>query len=157
LAGDSNASSILGTDDVQFTVYRPCAVRPGKWYSLLAYAHLARRRDGDSGDHPDPVVEVERQARAALAELAGAYTKIRQDSGQPIPKGGAMSFPLELPGVEVNPPSRAFYWVETIHKEEFRLRAPAELAGQTVRGRLTALLGPLLLAELTVAIAVDDA
>jgi hypothetical protein len=35
-------------EDVQFTVYRPRAVVPERWYTLLAFAHLAAKR----GDAP---------------------------------------------------------------------------------------------------------
>ena len=34
----------LPLDEVQFTVFRPKIVRPGEWYPMLAFAHLAERR-----------------------------------------------------------------------------------------------------------------
>src|SRR5581483_6935435 len=45
-------------DDVQFTVYRPTAVRPEKWYPLLAFAHRSQRPPDADPDEPDPVEEV---------------------------------------------------------------------------------------------------
>ncbi|HKI33126.1 MAG TPA: toll/interleukin-1 receptor domain-containing protein [Gemmataceae bacterium] len=41
-------------ENVQFTVYRPQAVAPGQWYSLLAFAHLTAKRPdaGPSLFHP---------------------------------------------------------------------------------------------------------
>jgi serine/threonine protein kinase len=55
------APDYTADDNVQFTVYRPGMVVPGRWYDLLAFAHLSERRP-DAPDEPDPVEEVRRQA-----------------------------------------------------------------------------------------------
>ncbi len=48
-------------ENVQFTVYRPKAVKPMAWYPMLAFAHLDDRPDGADDDELDPVEEVIRQ------------------------------------------------------------------------------------------------
>jgi serine/threonine protein kinase len=156
-ASDSPAASALALDEnVQFTVYRPRTIAPVRWHSLLAFAHLAERRPGEI-DTPDPIDEVRRQAEGVLGERAAAYQSTTQDSGAAIPAEGELVFVVEIPGVEVNPPRRSFSWTEPVHREEFRIRAGAQLVGTTVRGRLTVFLGCIVIAELPLAVRVDAA
>src|SRR5262245_12515373 len=139
-------------EHVQFTVYRPRYLPPGTWSTILAFAHLAERRAGAEPGDPDPVEEVRRQAQELLGAHAPAYAGTTQDSSQAIPHAGDLTFVLDLPGLEVNPSQRSFRWLEDVHREEFRIRAPARLDGQTVRGALRVHLGALLVAEVTLAI-----
>src|SRR5262249_16797766 len=83
------------------------------------------------------------------------YRGTTQESQQPAPRQGEMTFVPEVEGVEFNPPSRSFVWEETVHREEFRLRASPELDGQTARGHLTVFLGSIILAEVNLSIRVD--
>jgi hypothetical protein len=142
-------------DDVQFTVYRPRAVAPDRWYTLLAFAHLAAKPAEAPADEPDPVEEVRRQATRVLGEReVRAYQIVTQDAPQSVPREETLTFVPGVPGVEFNPPRRSFRWTEAAHREEFRLRAASYLAGQTARGRLSVFLGDLLLAEVPLAIPV---
>ena len=143
-------------EDVQFTVYRPRTVQPDRWYTLLAFAHLSERpADADPGD-PDPVEEVARQARHVLADEADAYGSVTQDSSAAIPREGELTFVPEAEGVTFNPPRRTFRWVESVHREDFRLRAARAMDGRTARGRLSVFLGSILLAEVRIAIRVES-
>ncbi len=144
-------------ENVQFTVYRPRRIPPERWCPILAFAHLAERRPGAAAGDPDPVEEVRRQARQVLGEQAAAYADSTQDSGEAIPREGEITFVLDLPDLLVNPGQRSFRWLEDVHREEFRVRAPAILDGRTVRGALHVYLGALLVAEVTLAIRVDAA
>jgi len=45
---------------------------------------------------------------------------------------------------------------EAVHREEFRLRAPADLEGRTVKGRVSAYLGPILIAEVALRFRVES-
>ena len=47
--------------DVQFTVFRPRAVAPRKWYWLLAFAHVSERSPDAPREELDPLQEVKRQ------------------------------------------------------------------------------------------------
>jgi hypothetical protein len=143
-------------ENVQFTVYRPRVVQPRKWYPLLAFAHLAERRPDAPADEPDPVAEVYRQAKEVLGKQAKDYHDVTQDSRAAVPREGEITFVPEVPGVEFNPPRRTFLWQEQVHREEFRLRAAAELDGKTVRGRMTVFLGTLILADVALSIKVDS-
>jgi len=144
-------------EHVQFTVYRPRRLPPETWSAILAFAHLAERRADAPPGTPDPVEEVRRQAQEVLGGSAGSYAGSTQDSRQAIPHAGDLTFVLDLPGVEVNPPERTFRWLEDVHREEFRVRAPAGLDGRTVRGALRVHLGALLIAEVTLAVDVGAA
>lgn len=142
-------------EDVQFTVYRPRVVEPLRWYTLLAFAHLeALPADAPPGE-PEPWEEVERQARQALGDMADSYAEVQQGSRHAVPHEAEVTFLLEIPGFEVNPPRRTFLWLESVHREDFRLRAGAGLAGRTARGRLSVFLGSILLAELALTIRVE--
>ena len=44
--------SPVADENVQFTVYRPRAIRPGLWYPMLAFAHLAERRPDAPPEEP---------------------------------------------------------------------------------------------------------
>ncbi|MEK7408191.1 MAG: Hsp70 family protein [Acidobacteriota bacterium] len=105
-------------ENVQFTVYRPRTVRPGNWHPLLAFAHLAERPADALPDEPDPIAEVKRQAQQILGEEVTAFEDRTQDSTQPIPREGEITFVPEIPGVEFNPARRSFLWQEQVHREE---------------------------------------
>ena len=65
-------------ENVQFTVYRPRTIRPTLWYPLVAFAHLSERRP-DAPDDPDPIQEVDRQARQTLGEQFTSYAQLTED------------------------------------------------------------------------------
>jgi hypothetical protein len=143
-------------DNVQFTVYRPRAVQPDRWYPLLAFAHLSEKQPEAAADEPDPAAEVYRQAQQVLGNLARDYQDVTQDSRLAVPRDGEITFVPEVPGVQFNPPRRTFVWQEPVHREDFRMRAPADLDGKTARGRLTVYLGHLILADVSLTIRVDS-
>ena len=134
-------------ENVQFTVYRPRRIAPARWYTLLAFAHLAERRRDAPADAPDPVAEVKRQAERRLGDAAADYRDTVEDSTQAIPREGEIAFLPEVPGLTFNPPRRAFRWTEDVHSEEFRFAADPSLDQATVRGRLTVLLGTIIVAD----------
>jgi hypothetical protein len=146
---------LVADENVQFSVYRPRVVQPDKWYPLLAFAHLAERPADAPPDTPDPLAEVHRQAQQVLGALSPAYHDMTQDSRLAVPREGEITFVPEVPGIVFNPPRRSFLWQEAVHREEFRLRAGADLDGQTARGRLTVFLGGLILADVSLSIRVD--
>src|SRR5439155_12423242 len=131
LADTFGAARAAG-EDVQFTVYRPAALEPDRWCSLLAFAHLAS--GAQPPDSPDPLEEVARQAEAILGPTAASYQQLTQDSRATVPRASGLTFRLRVPGLEVNPVERSFHWIEDVHREEFRVRAPGKLEGTTVRG-----------------------
>lgn len=143
-------------ENVQFTVYRPQAIRPGVWYPMLAFAHLAERRPDAAADAPDPIEQVRALAHQALGERASAYASPTSDSRGAIPKEGELTFVPTMEGVEFNPPHRVFRWLEDVHKEEFRLRADTGHEGAVLRGQLTVFLGAFILADVNLAIKLDE-
>jgi hypothetical protein len=143
-------------EDVQFTVYRPRVVEPLKWYPLLAFAHLSELPEDAAPDEPDPVQEVEAQAQRLLGDLAQEYGDVKEDSRYAVPHEAEITFLPEIPGFEVNPPRRTFLWLESVQREEFRIRARTEVDGTLVRGRMTVFWGSILLAEINLGIRVDS-
>ena len=123
-------------EDVQFTVYRPDAVRPDQWYDMLAFAHLA-----------DLIDTVRQQAEHEFGDQAGAYSDRTQDARTAIPRGATLRYVPRMEGVTFNPPERSLLWMEDIHQETFRLRASNALDGKAARGLLTVYLGTIILAH----------
>jgi len=140
--------------NVQFTVFRPLVVAPKKWYPLLAFAHLSERPPDAPADDPDPLEEVRRQAHQVLGEQLQDYSQVAQDSTEAVPAAGEITFLPEIAGVEFNPSRATFLWLESVHRQDFRLRAKPELDGQTARGRLTVFLGTRIVADVPLAIRV---
>ena len=143
-------------ENAQFTVYRPKVVQPLRWYPLLAFAHLSERPLDAPESEPDPIEEVKRQAYQILGEELSEFQDLTQDSMEPIPRGGEITFVPEIPNVVFNPSRRTFLWQESVHKEEFRLRASQELDGRVARGRMSVFWGSILVAEINFSIRVDS-
>jgi hypothetical protein len=133
-------------ENVQFTVYRPRTIQPTLWYPLVAFAHLSERR-ADAPDDPDPIQEVDRQARQTLGEQFAGFAQLTEDFLSSIPREGELTLIPTATGITFNPSSRSFVWTESVHREEFRLRADVGTAGTTVRGRLSVFSGVLLVAD----------
>ena len=144
---DGSAPSVID-ENVQFTVYRPVALQVEVWHTVLAFAHVAAPR------HPsdrDPIAEVERQARALLGPDSSRYRHTASDSRAGVPLATGITLRLDLPGCLVDPEQRRFRWLVDVHREEFKVRAPADLAGQTIRGMLSVFMGSLLIADVPIA------
>jgi hypothetical protein len=152
----ATSPSLALDENVQFTVYRPKVLVPGRWQTMLAFAHLAERRDDAPPDEPDPVQEVAAQAAALLADV-GEYRQHTEDSLQAVPREGELTFVPAAEGVDFNPQSRTFTWAESVHREEFRMRASAAAAGRIVHGRVTVFLGSIVLAEIGMSLRVGGA
>ena len=148
--------STIPPDEVQFTVYRPKVVRPGEWNVMLAFAHLADRRPEAPADDPDPIEQVRAQALSILGPQAKEFRDTSVEARQAVPREAEITLLPYAPGIEFNPERRAFRWTKDLHREQFDLRASADLDGKTARGRLSAYLGAILLAEIDLSIKVDS-
>jgi hypothetical protein len=142
-------------DEVQFTIFRPGAVEPNCWYDLLAFAHLSDRPPDAPLAEPEPIEQVKQKALQLLGGQAAQYRNVTQDSQHAVPHGSTLTFVPQIEGVEFNPPQRCFHWVESVHHEEFRLRASPSMLGTTARGKLTVFLGGIVLSEIPLAIKVQ--
>jgi len=142
-------------ENVQFTVYRPQAVAPKEWYPLLAFAHLCRRRADASPNEPDPIAEVQRQARQILGTKLDDYLHVTNDSWEGIPAVGEITFLPEVVGVVFNPPRATFRWLESVHRQDFRFIVKGDHHGQTLSGSLTVFLGTRIVADVPLAFLVD--
>ena len=148
--------SPVADENVQFTVYRPRAIRPGLWYPMLAFAHLAERRPDAPPEEADPIEQVKALAQQQLGESASAYVSRLSDAGEAIPRQSELTFVPSMDGVEFNPPRRTFRWLEDVHQEDFRLHAAPTPSAVTARGRLTVFLGVVILADVELVIRIDE-
>lgn len=142
--------------DVQFTVYAPQKIKPEKNYTVLAFAHLSKRRADAAEDDLDPIKDMKEQVTRLLGERAPDYRDVKESSSQPVPRGGELTFVPVVNGLEFNPPSRSFSWRKSIHREEFDVRARDAVDGQTLNGSMTVFLGSLIIAEVGLTISVDS-
>ncbi|HEX8458214.1 MAG TPA: TIR domain-containing protein [Pyrinomonadaceae bacterium] len=143
-------------ENVQFTVYQPEAIAPTRWYTLLAFAHLSKRRADAPPDEPEPLAEVRRIAERVLADQPAEYDASKQNSLHAVPRAGEITFVPEMEGCEFNPPRQSFLWQKSVHKVEFELRATQSLEGRVARGRMTVFLGSLILADVPLVVRVDS-
>jgi serine/threonine protein kinase len=141
-------------ENVQFSVYRPPAIEPAKWYSMLVFTHLSSRRPDAAPDEPDPLEEVGRRARALMGNRATAPPS-RVDASAAIPEEGQLRVVPHVPGIEFNPPAHTFLWVQSIHQVDFSLRADVAMEGRTARGAVDVFLGALAVAHIPLAIPVE--
>jgi hypothetical protein len=149
-------SSQIIDRNVRFTVYRPERVRPEVWYTMLAFAYRAADAEEGGGDIRESLKEVEHRAASVLGDQIESYESRTADSRQDIPREGTLRFVPRFEGLDFNPPERSFLWVERVHQESFRFRAPREVDGGVVHGRMEVYLGVILIAEIGLTISVDS-
>src|SRR6185436_14769220 len=128
---------IVTDSNVEFTVYSPRQIKPEKNYTLLAFAHLAKKRDDAPADEPDPIEEMKDQAARILGKQQADYDNANEPSGQPVPREGEITFVPMVPGVTFSPSSRTFTWRKSVHREEFDLWAAPDMNGQNLSGQMT--------------------
>jgi len=153
---DASDRPRVADKDVQFTVYAPQKVRPEKNYTVLAFAHLSKRRSDAAEDEPDPIAEMKEQAARVLGDQRADYRDVKESSSQPVPQGGELTFVPVVKGLTFNPPRRSFSWRKSIHREEFDVQASVEIDGQTLNGSMTVFLGSVIIAEVLLTISVDS-
>jgi hypothetical protein len=149
-------SAAIVDENVQFTVYRPNAVRPDVWYPLLAFAHLAERRPDAPRGQPDPLDLVRALATQVLGDQA-SYGAPRVEARGGVPRESELTFAPFVEGVDFNPRSLTFEWQEDVHQQTFRLKARRATAGRVLRGQLTVYRGVFILADVDLTFRVDSA
>jgi hypothetical protein len=160
-SGTASASDempdILPEENVQFTVYRPATLAPGRWHRMLVFTHLDEAPD-QSLEHTTPAQEVTERAQRILADELENYRQLAADSQFPIPRESEITLVPDVPQITFNPPRRSFVWAADLrlHDESFLLRAPGELAGSLARGRVSIFLGHLLLADIPINFRVES-
>ena len=142
----------LMDNDVRFTVYRPQAMTPGIWASLLVFAHKTDLVEGPGRPPFNPNERVEAIAQAHFGNTPVPPTAVDARSG--VLRGTRLRITVDLPGLRCNPASAEFDWWEPVHHVEFRLLAPPGLAGPVVRGAVRVWCGPLVLGEVSLAISI---
>jgi hypothetical protein len=158
---DEQATSLKefqSDDNVQFTIYRPRAIEPERWYKLLVISHLSELPLDAPVDATEPKAEVEKIAREVLDQDVQAYRDITAESKGVVPREGILTFIPDFEGITFipdNPPS--FLWMGKTHPIEFSMRAAQVLEGKTVKGCMRVYWGIVLLAEINLNIEVNTA
>ena len=155
-ASDSLPSDALLDENVQFTVHCPREIMIDQWYQLLLFAHLSGP-PGRDPHAPDPVEEMRREAAQVLAERKHDYRSVTQDAVEAVPRHGNLTLVPVMDGIEFNPTERSFRWEQSLHREEFQIRALSGSIPRTARGRLTVFYGRLIIGEVPLAIPVVHA
>jgi hypothetical protein len=104
-----------------------------------------------------PLQEVQRQANNILGLLAKRYESFTQEGRARVCKEMEITLVPDVKGIDFNPRHRCFVWAEPVHKEEFRMRAAADMEGIVARGRITAFLGSIILADVPINVRIDKA
>lgn len=156
-SGSSEIPGILPEENVQFTVYRPATLAPGRWHRMLVFTHLDEAPH-QSLEQTTLAQEVTERAQRILANELENYRQLAADSQFPIPRESEITLVPDVPQIMFNPPRRSFVWAADLrlHDESFLLRAPGELAGSLARGRLSIFLGHLLLADIPINFRVES-
>ena len=145
----------LGTivdEDVRFTVYRPQALSPGVWASLLVFAHKTDLIEVPGQAPVDPVKQVEEIAAPYFRDVPSR--QVSAEARDAIPRGARLRVEADLPGIRCDPEEAEFDWRQPVHHVVFSLLAGPDLVGSVVRGVVRVWWGPLLLGEVSVAISV---
>ena len=148
-------TGVVTVDDVQFTVYRPKAVRPRATYAMLVFTHRGDRPP-DAPDAPLPIEQVRSRASQLLGPDARLFRDTTTDAKHSVPAYGEITLVPRMDGIDFAPERHTFRWVSEVHEHRFELTARPELDGHVARGSLTAYLGMLLLAEVDLAIRVES-
>ncbi|MEU7811105.1 Hsp70 family protein, partial [Pseudonocardia sp. NPDC049154] len=147
-AAAAPASTRVLDDDVQFSVYRPKAVRPLTWAPLLVFAHKTETYiDRRSGVERDPLAEVRTRAEKHLGRPPDPGDLRQAESSQGVPRGAVLRIRPTIEHCLINPPMAAFRWEEPIHEVPFLVYPAAAATGRRVRGRVEVWLGPLMIGE----------
>ncbi|MGD0605640.1 MAG: TIR domain-containing protein [Streptosporangiaceae bacterium] len=139
-------------NDVRFTVYRPQALAPGVWASLLVFAHKTDLVIEPGRPPVDPSQQVEAMARAHFGDAP--VRSAGEDARSEVFRGARLRITVDLPGLRCNPGEAELDWWEPVHQVVFRLLADPGLIGSVVRGAVRVWCGPLLLGEVSLAIPV---
>jgi hypothetical protein len=127
------------TAPINLTAYYQTEIKPGVWYSLLAYAHVPSA----SG-----IVEADSRLRMDQKESKKSSGITKAD----VKRGAEITVIPEMSGCRFNPTRATFAWMEDWHRVEFRMQAgPEQLGfkyGNTANGRLSFYVGPLLIGEI---------
>ena len=121
---------------------------------MLVFTHLGERPDAPLW-MPTPIEQVRDRARRTLGPAADVFRDTTTDAKLGVPREGEITLVPQVPGVDFTPERHVFRWVDDVHEHAFELEASSALDGRVARGRLTAYLGVLLLAEVDLSIAAD--
>ena len=144
-------------ENVQFSVYRPKVVCPAKWYTLLAFMHLADRPNDATPEELDPLEEVEKQVRQILGpNRVALYRKTTTDSSQACPdKGKSLSCPGSREWNSIHFGILSF-GSKTYTGRSFVCRPRPSWTARSRTGQMSVFLGAILLADVELNVRVSS-
>jgi hypothetical protein len=102
------------------------------------------------------LTQVAADAEARLAGKRGELRPLGSQRPSLLPRGARLTLIPALPGFAFDPPAQAVKWDDGVQCHELRLRALTAPAGIAAHGSLRVYLGPLLLAEVPLAVMVRE-
>jgi hypothetical protein len=130
---------------VLMSAYYPKEVAVQVW--LPFYAYIFR---------PFTKGEVQADALERLGRRLGEYRQRDEAARQPFAVGATITATPKLDGFQFNPPNLTIELQEDWHRLEFKLRAPAELAGRASNGVLTFTAEGVIIADVPISIYVGE-
>jgi hypothetical protein len=149
-AGEAAASpkreTTTAAERLCFTAGYPSGMSPEQWYSLVVFVHTRERSD----------TVQERLAKRAK-EFGAEPAQASSSSSTLVSRGTKLRLQPRIPGVVCNPEYVEAAWCEDIQEVDFRVRAPAELAGRSLLGAVEVYAGSLMIGQIALGISVRTA
>jgi hypothetical protein len=129
-----------GEDLAQFSAFHPREAPAGKWLKLLVYVHAEAAK-----------YKVAEDAAEELADAPEKYALGEGEAQHGIKKGTAIRIVPQMRGFRFDPLETTVKWEDDYNRAAFRMladpKAPGFKVGVAVNGRVTFLVGPVIVGE----------
>jgi serine/threonine protein kinase len=130
----------------RFTVFLPSAIGAERWTDLVLYLHEPGLDTAVRGHH---VGALEGRPEPAMARAPARFA---------LRPGAPVTLVPDIPGAVFNPAAVTIAWHENLHRQCVRVRAASDAnEGAVLTGIVFAYVGPILVGEVPVSLAVSEA
>ena len=133
---DPKSVRALMADEVQFTAFHSARVKAKIWHEMLVYVHLA-----------SATAAVHRDASKFKDEMP-VPVEVRAEDAAHLTKGTPITVIPFCKGVQFNPESFTFRWLEDYHRTSFRVYCDAVTGSRGKRGSIEFLANGCLIGRL---------
>jgi anti-anti-sigma factor len=133
------------TEEVHFSAFYPQEATVEKWHTLLVYTYI-----------PTLLATVREDAQKFRDEI-GEMRESRPATSTRLARGTDITVVPDCEGVNFNPKSVTFQWLEDLHRVQFRMQAEAGMAGLAGNARVTLYAGPLIVGTLKMGMLFSEA
>jgi len=125
-------------EEVHFSAFYPQEVQVEKWHTLLVYTYVPS------------VIESVREDASKFQDEIGEMRETKPATGSRLARGTEITIVPTCEGIEFNPESVKFRWMEDRHRANFRMKAAASLTDTADTTQVTVYVGPLIVATLKI-------